>query len=97
ESIDRRRCWRRGKSSSASRHVSFGRMPRLQAMKYGMMFSLVAMVFAAVMGCSGDGIGSAGQGCTEIGCGPSFQVEFSRASWPAGKVDVVVVADGTTT
>lgn len=69
----------------------------MQAMKYGMMASLVAMIVGTVMGCSSDGIGSSGQGCTEIGCGPSFQVEFARASWPAGKVDIVVVADGTTT
>lgn len=70
----------------------------MQAMKYGMMFSFVALIGGAVMGCGGTGTGSTEpQACTEIGCGPSFHVEFKRASWPAGKVDIVVVADGTTT
>ncbi len=70
----------------------------MQTMKFGMMFSLLTVTVGAVVGCSGAGNGTSGpQGCTEIGCGPSFHVEFARASWPTGKVDIVVVADGTTT
>jgi hypothetical protein len=71
----------------------------MDAMKYRTIFSLAALVAGAMVGCSGGvGNGITGpQGCTEIGCGPSFHVEFSRASWPAGKVDIVVDAEGTTT
>lgn len=70
----------------------------MQAMKDGMMSSLMALIVGAVTGCSSNGTGSSGpQACTEIGCGPAFHVEFKRASWPAGKVDIVVAADGTTT
>jgi hypothetical protein len=70
----------------------------MKVIKSGLAFSLAAFVVAAFVGC-GDGVnGATGpQDCTEIGCGASLQIEFARASWPAGKVDIVVDADGTTT
>ena len=60
-----------------------------------------ALLVTAVAGCGtssvGGGATSGPIACTEIGCGAAFRVEFTRASWPAGTVNVVVDADGTTT
>lgn len=36
------------------------------------------------------------QGCTLIGCGPSFKVELQRAAWTPGEYTVTVVADDET-
>ena len=60
---------------------------------------LLGVAIVALLGCGGDGTANSSgpQACTEIGCGPSFEVSFSRTSWPAGVVNIVVVADGTTT
>lgn len=34
--------------------------------------------------------------CLPVGCGPSYQVSFTRTAWPAGKYQVAVTADGVT-
>lgn len=71
----------------------------MKKIKFAAMCGLFAMMVGAVVGC-GDGTNtstSGPQACTEIGCGPALEVALARASWPAGKVDIVVVADGTTT
>jgi hypothetical protein len=68
--------------------------------KYSAILLLVGAIGAIVAGCGTDTTGgdtSGPQGCTLIGCASSFQVEFVRPSWPAGSVEIVVTADGTTT
>ena len=68
--------------------------------KYSAILFLVGAVGMISAGCGTDTTGGDTTGplaCTEIGCGPGFQVEFTRASWPAGAVEIAVTADGTTT
>lgn len=61
----------------------------------------LAALVTALVGCgsetTGGGMTSGPLACTEIGCGPAYHVEFTRASWPAGSVTITVEADGTTT
>jgi hypothetical protein len=56
---------------------------------------IVACAFAA--GCTLlPGCGTATQGCTELGCGPSFRIELTRPTWQAGEYRLEVTADGVT-
>jgi hypothetical protein len=52
-------------------------------------------VVAALAGCvplSGGSDG--GPTCTDLACGPSYQVKFTRAAWRAGTYRIDVTADG---
>jgi hypothetical protein len=71
----------------------------MNVQKKPLRLAFVCLALATWMGCGGGGTANSTgpQACTEIGCGPSLEVSFSRASWPAGNVNIVVVADGTTT
>lgn len=61
------------------------------------MLGLAGLFGVIAAGCGGSGNTTSGlQSCTQIGCGPTFNVEFKRSAWPAGDVEIVVVADATT-
>jgi len=47
-----------------------------------------------VAGCVPLGGSQDGGACPEIACGPSYQIGFDRAAWPAGSYRVEVTADG---
>jgi hypothetical protein len=50
--------------------------------------------FSPSCGSSTTVVPDAGPLCTEIGCGPTLRVRFSRPGWPAGAYRVEVAADG---
>jgi hypothetical protein len=54
-------------------------------------------VVALVAGCVPvSGGNDAGPVCTDIGCGPSYQVGFTRTAWRPGAYRIEVTADGAT-
>jgi hypothetical protein len=59
-----------------------------------MAFVLRVSLLLGLAGCVPLGGGQDGGACPEIGCGPSYQVDFSRGAWPAGSYRVEVTADG---
>jgi hypothetical protein len=52
------------------------------------------LVLALLAGCVPTSGGQDGGACTDLACGPSYQIGFSRSAWPAGAYRVEVTADG---